>query len=290
MKIEGHCWLCGEYRVLTLEHIPPKSAFNDHDILLQSVDKLTEQVGQVIWRSNVVHGWTVRSLCGECNNRAGSKYGSHYADVIKDVAEKVDKAEDRAVISIVVNRPLSILKQVMQNFVSANGQHFVKTHPWIRKFLRSSRSKDFSPDWYVYAFAAKGPSGRKTGVGGFYDLIQKKTCVVSEFTFWPIGTVLAFQPMDNYRLAPIHQYAKYDYTESRAGVILDLPVNPADSAYPVDFRTKEQIINQRPSEAQHTVTEEQGKEMLDKVFQYAAPEDQDDFVYSGHPNTFKNLK
>src|SRR6185437_751084 len=44
-KIEGRCWLCGEYRLLTLEHIPPRSAFNDHEILLKSVDKLTEQVG-----------------------------------------------------------------------------------------------------------------------------------------------------------------------------------------------------------------------------------------------------
>lgn len=290
MKTEGRCWLCGEHRVLTLEHIPPRSAFNDHEILLQSIDRRTEQLGRVIWQSEIVQGWTVRSLCAECNNKAGSKYGSHYAAEIADVAEKVDKAADGQTISVVINRPLSFLKQVMQNFVSANGQHFVKTHPWLRKFLRNSRNKDFPHDWYVYVYAVRGTSGRKTGIGGFYDLIQNQTCVVSEFTFWPMGTVLAFQPMDNYRLAPIHQYSGYDYTESAARVVLDLPVNPAVSAYPVDFRSKEHIIKGQFSEGGYRVTEEQGKEMLDKVLHHAAQEDHADFVYSGHPATFRDLE
>lgn len=291
MKIEGNCWLCGEYRVLTDEHIPPRAAFNDHDILLQSIDEMTEKIGHVIWQGEMVHEWTVPSLCGECNNWTGAKYGTHYAEFIKDIAEKVERVADGDTVSVVVNRPLSILKQVMQNFVSANGQFFVKTHPWLRKFLRRSRNNDFPPDWYVYLFAVKGTSGRKTGIGGFYDLVHKKINVVAEFTFWPLGTVLAFQPMDDYRLAPIHHYAKHDYTDSRARLILDLPVNPAASAYPVDFRTKDEIIKGRmPSGPQYEVTQEQGKEMYDKIFRYAAKEDQKDFIASGHPNTFRGLK
>ncbi len=291
MKIVGPCWLCSEIRELTEEHTPPRSAFNNHDILLQSVDRLTEQLGRVIWQSEMVHGWTVHSLCGECNNKSGGQYGSHYAEFIKDVAEKVDKVDEGDTISVVVHRPLSILKQVMMNFVTANGPHFVQTHLWTRKFLRSSRNKDFPENWYVYAFAVKGTSGRKSGVGGFYDLIQKRINVVAEFTFWPLGTVLAFQPMDDYRLAPIHQYAKYEYTDSRARLILDLPVNPAASAYPVDFRSKEQIVKGRfPLANNYEVTQEQGKEMCDKIFKYAAKEDQEDFIASGHPSTFRNLK
>jgi len=290
-KIEGHCWLCGEYRVLTLEHVPPRSAFNDHEMLLHSVSKLTERVGHVMWESQVVNGWAVRSLCAECNNWAGAKYGTDYARLIKDVAEKVDKAAEGETISVVVNRPLSILKQVVQNFVSANGQHFVKAHPWLRKFLRSSRNKDFPPDWYVYAFAVRGYTGRKTGIGGFCDLIKNRICAVAEFTFWPLGTVLAFQPMDDYPVTPIHHYAQYDYTESRAKLILNLPVNPADSAYPVDFRSKDRIMQQRlRSEPEYSVSEEQGKEMLNKILQHAAPEDHEDFIFSGHPNTFRSLK
>jgi hypothetical protein len=289
VKFEGRCWLCGEHRQLTLEHIPPRSAFNDHDILLQSVDKITEVVGQVVWQSEIVRGCTVRSLCSECNNRGGAKYGTHYADLIRDIAEKVDRAADGETIGVVVNRPLSILKQVMQNFVSANGQHFVTTHPWLRKFLRNSRNKDFPPDWFVYAFAVNNTSGRSTGISGFYDLSRKRICVVAEFTFWPLGTVLAFQPMDDYRLAPIHQYAKYDYTDSRTKVILNLPVNPVVSAQPVDFRSRDEIVRGRTqTDTIYKATEEQGKETMERIFKYAPKEDKDGFSFFGHPSTFRN--
>jgi hypothetical protein len=286
MKYEGNCWLCGEFRQLTKEHIPPHSAFNDHEIFLQAIDERARDVSHVVWKGDVVNGWIVRSLCAECNNEAGRKYGSHYVEFIKQIAEKVDKVQDGEAVSIVVNRPLSVLKQVMQNFVSANGQHFAKTHQWIRRFLRSSRNKDFPPDWYVYVYAITSKSGRKSGVSGFYDLIEKRICVVAEFTFWPLGTVLAFQPMDNYRLAPIHHYASYDYTESKAGLHLHLPVNPASSAYPVDFRTKQAIMKDRNPTQPYKATEEQGKQMLERVFKYAAKEDEDGFIFSGHPETF----
>ena len=214
-------------------------------------------------------------------------YGSHYADFIRDVAEKVDRAKDGEKITVVVNRPLSILKQIMQNFVSANGENFVKTHPWIRKFLRDSRNRDFPQDLYVYAFAVTGKAGRKSGVSGFYDLVNKKIFVVAEFTFWPIGTVLAFQPMDHYRLTPVHQYASYDYTVSNAKLFLSLPVNPASSAYPVDFRTQDNILNQRGDDQSHRVTEEQGKEMMEKVFKQSGKDEEANYVFSGHPNSFR---
>lgn len=289
--VEGKCWLCGQVGELTLEHIPPRKAFNDHDILLQSIDQRTKDVGYLIWDGEPVHGWTVRSLCSECNNFTGARYGVHYVNFIKNIAEQVDKAKDGETISVVVNQPLCILKQVMANFVTANGEHFVKTHPWLKKFIRSATNQDFPNDWYLYAFAISEKSGRKTGIGGFRDLARNKLCVVAEFTFWPLGTVLAFQPMDDYPLAPIHQYAKRAYKDMKAKLILNLPVNPASSPYPVDFRSKEQIIKGRtPSGERYEVTQEQGKEMYDKIFQYAAPEDQDGFIASGHPDTWKGLK
>lgn len=291
VKTLGNCWLCGRYRELTEEHTPPRSCFNNHDILLQSVAQLTEKLGRVIWEGKNVHGWKTQSLCAECNNDSGRKYGSHYVDFIKEVAEKVDKVDEGEHVAVTLKRPLSILKQVMMNFVTANGQYFVKTHTWIRKFLRDSRNQDFPKDWYVYVFAIKSTSGRKTGVGGFYDLIQKKINVVAEFTFWPLGTLLAFQPMDDYPVVPIHHFAQYAYTDSNAKVVLNLSVNPSASAYPADFRTKDHIVKDRFQQTNnYEVTQEQGKEMEEKIFKYIAEEDRDGYIASGHPSTFRNLK
>ena len=32
---KGNCHLCGEFKELSFEHIPPKAAFNDRPILIQ---------------------------------------------------------------------------------------------------------------------------------------------------------------------------------------------------------------------------------------------------------------
>ena len=64
-------------------------------------------------------------------------------DFISKIAPIVERAKDREEFVVSgVKRPLSILKQIMQSFVSANGPSFVEANPWIRKFIRSSRNKE----------------------------------------------------------------------------------------------------------------------------------------------------
>jgi hypothetical protein len=140
-KLEGQCWLCGRWRELTREHIPPKSAFNNYPILLYTVEENTRKTGRMEWAGRVEQGLVVRSLCGECNSKGGGQYGSHYADFIARVAPAVERARDgEQIITSGVQRPLSILKQIMQTFVSANGPDFVAANPWIRKFIRNSKN------------------------------------------------------------------------------------------------------------------------------------------------------
>lgn len=238
---EGRCWLCGQWAKLTREHIPPKVAFNNYPILLCAVEENTVRTGRLEWKGKVERGLVVRSLCGECNSRGGAKYGSHYADFIALVAPAVEKARDGEQIIISgVRRPLSILKQIMQSFVSANGPDFVTANPWIRKFIRNSRSNEWPLSLFAYIFATNSRGGRKSGLSAFYDLEKKRIRTVAEFTFWPLGMVLSFDPLDDYPVTPVHQWAGFDYTWD---VKLDvaLTVNPASSAYPLDFRSRNQI-------------------------------------------------
>jgi hypothetical protein len=239
----GRCWLCGQWAKLTREHIPPHSAFNDRSILVLAIDENTIKTGRLQWAGKVEEGMIVKSLCAECNSRGGSKYGTHYADFIAKVALIVDKAGngDHMIVSG-VKRPLSLLKQSMQSFVSANGPHFVNANPWVRKFIRNSRNQEWPRDVFAYMFATSSKGGRRTGVMSFYDFAQRRTETVAEFTFWPIGVVLSFgQELHGYPLTPIHQWAKFDYTWS-GELDVDLIVNPSPSAYALDFRTKDEIV------------------------------------------------
>jgi len=237
--IEGVCWLCGRFGKLTREHIPPRAAFNDNSVLLLAVEEKTRETGRLEWAGKVEEGLIVRSLCGDCNSRGGGQYGSHYVDFISKVAPIVERAKDRKEFTVSgVKRPLSILKQIMQSFVSANGPSFVEANPWIRKFIRNSRNKEWSPDLFAYIFATNTRGGRKSGLGAFFDFGKKRIRTVAEFTFWPLGMVLSFDSLDEYPVTPIHHWAQFDYTWP-GQLDIRLVVNPTSSAYALDFRTRE---------------------------------------------------
>lgn len=239
----GHCWLCGQWEKLTREHIPPRSAFNDRPILMMAIEQNTLSTGRLQWGRKVEQGMTVRSLCRECNSRGGSKYGTHYADFISKVAAIVEKAKTGDQVTIYgVKRPLSILKQCMQSFVSANGPYFVNANPWVRKFIRNSRNQEWPRDMFAYMFATNTRGGRRTGVMGFYDFVHCRTETIAEFTFWPIGVVLSFgQELHGYPVTPIHNWAEREYTWD-GELDVTLTVNPSSSAYALDFRTKQEIL------------------------------------------------
>jgi hypothetical protein len=205
------------------------------------VSEVTRQTGRLEWAGKVEEGLIVRSLCGECNSRGGGQYGSHYVEFIAKLAPIVEKARDgdRIIVSG-VRRPLSILKQILQTFVSANGPGFVNANPWVRRFVRNSRSKEWPRDFFAYLFATNSRGCRKSGVSSFYDLQRKRTRTVAEFSFWPLGMVLSFDPVDDYPVTPIHHWIGFDY-EWSGELDIALFVNPTSSAYPLDFRTQAQI-------------------------------------------------
>lgn len=72
---KGNCHLCGEFKELTFEHIPPKAAFNDTPILIQKHEHLFEE-------KSYVYGKSIRSnngsgsycFCKSCNNNSGNWY------------------------------------------------------------------------------------------------------------------------------------------------------------------------------------------------------------------------
>jgi hypothetical protein len=201
-------------------------------------------IGHLVWsKEDRESGLTVRSLCGMCNSKCGSKYGSHFVDFIRKVAEQVENArdEERLIISG-VRWPLSIVKAVMQSFISANGPDFVKANPWVIKFVRNSRNQQWPHDVGLYLFATNSKGGRKSGVMASYDFIRRRHAVSSEFVFWPLGAALFLKGMlSESRLTPIHHWVAecpYDY---QGALDVCLWMNPAVKATPLDFRTEEQI-------------------------------------------------
>lgn len=287
----GNCWLCNKYRKLTKEHIPPESAFNDCPLLLMKIKERSAQIGALEWTVNTAYqkGLCFYSLCGKCNNQWGSKYGGAYVDLVRRIAERIGDVSEFHSLSILgVKRPLAILKQIMLQFVTANGAAFVKANKWVAPFIRQPLNRDIPHDIGIYLFASNLVGSRSTGVSTHMDLLRKKTNIVAEFTFWPLGTVISFgSDLASARLTPIRHWVEYPF-DYKGAVDLHLPVNPTNTAYPIDFRSKSQVEAgrfideevQRPSDTD-------SRDMIDKVMKVSG--ERDGWIFSGHPNTVKRV-
>ena len=79
---EGPCRICGETRMLTEEHIPPRGAFNKErgrtvevGALLNREELAMPDEGEVF--QGGISGFT---LCEECNNLTGTRWGREYQE------------------------------------------------------------------------------------------------------------------------------------------------------------------------------------------------------------------
>jgi hypothetical protein len=192
---EGLCWLCNKHGKLSKEHIPPEKAFNNFPLLYEKVAERSRQTGFLEWEpaGPRQRGLSFRSLCEKCNNTYGSIYGSAYVNLVKRIADRIGDVQELHQLSLFgIERPLAVLKQVMLQFVTANGANFVRSNEWVASFIRERKKTDFPRNVYVYLFASNHRLSRKTGVSSHIDLVARRTHVTAEFTFWPLGTVMSF--------------------------------------------------------------------------------------------------
>ena len=202
---QDHCWLCNKYGTMTKEHIPPESAFNDFPLLLMKVDERSIQSGALGWapKQRFGRGMYVRSVCGRCNSRCGSKYGGAYEDWCRRVAERIGDVQESHTVSILgVKRPLAILKQVVFQFVSANGPGFVRANDWVASFVRNPTNQSIPPDVGVYLFASNSRGARTTGVSSHIDLTRHRINVVAEFSCRLADSHLGYTPIPGLALIP----------------------------------------------------------------------------------------
>jgi hypothetical protein len=235
---QTRCWLCGSLGPLTAEHIPPRSAFNDRPVVVQRVSADAVAAGYVAWEDaeEQQQGHSLQSLCTKCNHRGGRTFVPSYKDFIRQIAMQVSTRIPLKDVRVkAVRNPQLILRQVLLQFVSANGASFVNANPWIKQFLLARRASPLPEDVYVYLFATQTRGFRTTGVSGHVLIDKGQYRVVSEFTHWPLGTVLSFTDLSDERLLPIARWSEIPFN-SKGTIEVTLPVNPIESALPIDFR------------------------------------------------------
>lgn len=248
--VEGECHICGEYRKLSFEHVPPESAFNDRPILRAHIFKMVEEN----IRLNSPHGLKGKmqqrgaggyTLCEDCNSKTGHWYGGAFADWARqgmELARGLDTSNLYHPFNIF---PLRVIKQVVCMFFSVNAPGWGKVNPDLVRFVLNRDVRHLPSDVRLYAFYTISNRMRSSGLSGMITLEGGGSrSLFAEITFPPFGFVLTMgsSPPDG-TLCDITAFAGCDYND-QLEMWLRMPIKPIYTYFPGDYRTEEQVIAQ----------------------------------------------
>lgn len=261
VKHPGICKLCGQYKDLTLEHIPPKSAFNSNTVKVFSVvdvvKQLSEENSKTSWNAQDFRGTIQQGghkrycLCRSCNNNTGQWYMRTYTDMTKTFH------------AIIVNHglitghsysfiirgfyPLRLYKAMLTMLCDINDDCFGDEN--LRQFLMNKELKNLDLSKYsLYMYLVS------TQMKRIYDLSAiinsrnpEELVMVSEVASYPIGFALYIDKPKNYTPFGLNVdiFSSFSYDEKGEIEFKDVPYIDLNSRLPADYRSKEDIIRQK---------------------------------------------
>lgn len=256
MRIRGKCQICRKIDLLTNEHVPPQKAFNSYKSLLYSGDEIVKHItsDKFPWdlseRKSIQKqgGIGFHRLCTRCNNNTGSWYGPSFVDFtfqgIKPIVQNLDKKS--ANISFKNVYPLRIAKQIICMFLAINSPAFPEKNKLLSSLVLNKTSKGLDERYRLYMYGFKGPIVRYLGVNAKIKAIRSQApnniIVSSEISAIPFGYVLQFKPISQIEnLVDIYDFFNCEYDQS-TNLEIEIPLLECNTAYPLDFRTQQEII------------------------------------------------
>lgn len=263
---EGPCRICGEEKVLDAqEHVPPRGAFNKHrgrevDVVGSvGSDSLDEEPsGRVI--QGGVRGYTI---CGECNNLTGARYGREYQEWARwGIAALRSTGMTPAEIDEVVGYPTvdvgfrdvypgRFIRQVLSLMLSISGSPALgERYPDVRDLVLAGAPRALPEPLRIYFnLYADGRSRIAGGPNGhaWFSHEEDVWRRILKVSFPPLSTILLIEgPPDPSLGVDITLMTEMD-VDARAGEVHfeGLLIGFGHKPFPGDFRTRGQLISQR---------------------------------------------
>ncbi len=246
----GTCHICGTTDKLSFEHVPPRSAFNDHRLLALSFDDFigAENLDDIRGGRVLQRGLGAYTLCCQCNNDTGSWYSAAYAEWAVQAMQILIGTRGKASLDYPFNLyPLRVLKQIACMFFSVNSPDFRLAHSDLVRFVLDKHSRALPRNVKIYAFYTFSNRMRRAGVSGLVKGVgtaKGRLHLFSEITFPPFGFIMTFagQEPPESGFCEISGLAAFNYKDWRTCVTMRLPVMPIYTGFPGDYRTREQTI------------------------------------------------
>lgn len=252
----GKCKLCGKTTILTFEHVPPNKAFNFQTVTSYSVEDffvlLSGKDGRMPWDFSDLKGTFKQKgagdyyLCNECNNNTGSWYMADYVDLTKILSNMIanESLEIRKRYHCAINKikPLNIYKAIMTMFCDINCECFGDEQ--LRNFVLNKESTNLDLNKYsIYIYLVDPNMQRRIGLTVMYKS-NVGIVSLSEVSSYPLGATLYIDKPDKYKAEGvlINNFVNKHYDEICDVEIIGIPYLQINSLFPVDFRSKEEII------------------------------------------------
>lgn len=242
----GECCLCGAQGKLSFEHVPPRAAFNDGRVVHTTFGELLgrgpEAVISPITGTQIQQGAGTYALCEQCNNSTGSWYGNTYVQFARHVNDALTAAPNDGTVKVSCRlAPIRVLKQVICCFFSVNGSLLHHEEVKVLKDFVLDRDVCKLPDKVrIYVYATRSEKSRFSQLTPMCIVGTEKSFFFSEFAFAPLGFVLTWDtPPPNPDLTDITDFSRVPYDQMQ-DLTLELPVKAIDTAFPCDFRTRDE--------------------------------------------------
>jgi hypothetical protein len=220
-KRTGICHLCGEFKELTFEHIPPKAAFNDKPIFIQKHEHLFDQKSYVYGKSiRSNNGAGSHCFCASCNNKTGTWYARDFSNFViqaRDHFAKMDSISRLNLIEFDFN-PLNVLKQILTMFIGIDHSKLLMNDQSLTSFILEKENKDLPEKYQIYIYNTISDKKRMYGIQ--WNNRNGRMNTHSEITFSPFGYFLAIDsspPISN--MTNITNFKKYNFNESKGFII-----------------------------------------------------------------------
>jgi len=244
--IYGFCHICGLYSKLSFEHVPPRSAFNNHPVLAADIKNLIGKWdGEIKNIKGKIHqlGSGGYTLCEKCNSDTGAWYGNAFADWAFQAFRVFHFTKGKPTLYYQFRIfPLRVIKQIVCMFFSANGEKFRKLHPDLVGFVLNKEKKYIKPDVRIYTYYNLSNVSRQSGIATVLNVEKRKHHTISEIAFFPLGYVMTIESeVPDDRPVDISFFANYAFNDWKE-FSLQLPVLPVYTYFPVDYRNRQEVL------------------------------------------------
>lgn len=223
-NIEGNCALCGEFKKLSFEHVPPAAAFNNKPIFVQNHEHLTDQSSYVYGKKmNSNKGLGGYTLCQTCNNTTGDWYARDFADFARQGMQIIRQTQGQNFITGIYKiKPLNVIKQILVMFMSADKSGYLQSQRDLVEFLLNKESIGVPERYGIHLYS--NLSAKKRMIG--YTTVRNSKLGFqkwSEINFQPFGYLLT----DDSKPAHAHMLNITNFGNTNYGQELSVGISTA---------------------------------------------------------------